>query len=55
LRLYATSLDIMGLSPHEVVEFFLIYQILPVILGSGAYLAFNRNEYQKQKNNVSGE
>jgi hypothetical protein len=32
-----------------------IYQILPASLGPGVYLASNRNEYQKQKNYVSGE
>jgi hypothetical protein len=29
--------------------------ILPTALGPGLYSASNRNEYQKQKNNVSGE
>jgi hypothetical protein len=29
--------------------------ILPVALGPGIYSAYNRNEYQKHKNNVSGE
>jgi hypothetical protein len=32
-----------------------IYLILLAALGPGVYSAFNRNEYQKQKNNVSGE
>jgi hypothetical protein len=32
-----------------------IYLILPDALGPGVYSASNRNEYQKQKNNVSGE
>jgi hypothetical protein len=32
-----------------------IYLILPVALGLGVHSASNRNEYQKQKNNVSGE
>jgi hypothetical protein len=37
-------------------EWFLsIYLILPVALGPGVYSASNRNEYQKDKNNVSGE
>jgi hypothetical protein len=31
-----------------------IYLILPGALGPGVYSASNRNEYQKQKNNVSG-
>jgi hypothetical protein len=37
-------------------EWFLsIYLILLVALGPGVYSASNRNEYQKHKNNVSGE
>jgi hypothetical protein len=32
-----------------------IYLILPAVLGPGVYSASNRNEYQKHKNNVSGE
>jgi hypothetical protein len=31
------------------------YVILPVALGPEVYSASNRNEYQKQKNNVSVE
>jgi hypothetical protein len=31
------------------------YPILPATLGPGVYSVSNRNEYQKQKNNVSGE
>jgi hypothetical protein len=31
------------------------YLILPAAVGPGVYLASNRNEYQKHKNNVSGE
>jgi hypothetical protein len=34
---------------------FFNYLILPVALGPGVYSASNRNEYQKQKNNVPGE
>jgi hypothetical protein len=34
---------------------FLIYVILPAALGPGGYSASNRNEYQKEVNNVSGE
>jgi hypothetical protein len=41
--------------PDEANGFFSIYLILPAVLGSGVYSAFNRNEYQKQKYNVSGE
>jgi hypothetical protein len=37
-------------------EWFLsIYLIRPATLGPGVYSASNRNEYQKPKNNVSGE
>jgi hypothetical protein len=35
--------------------FFSIYLILAAALGPGVCSASNRNEYQKQKNNVSGE
>jgi hypothetical protein len=28
---------------------------IPAALGYGVYSAYNRNEYQKQKNNVSGD
>jgi hypothetical protein len=38
-----------------VNEFFPIYLILPTALGPGVHADFNRNEYQKQKNNVSEE
>jgi hypothetical protein len=34
---------------------FSIYLILPAALDPGVYSASNRNDYQKQKNNVSGE
>jgi hypothetical protein len=36
-------------------EFFSMYLILPAALGPAVYSASNRNDYQKQKNNVSGE
>jgi hypothetical protein len=35
--------------------FLSIYLILPAALGPGIYSVSNRNEYQKQENNVSGE
>jgi hypothetical protein len=38
-----------------VDEFFSIHLILPAALGPGVYSAINRNEYQKQENNVSEE
>jgi hypothetical protein len=31
------------------------FKALPAALGPGVHSASNRNEYQKQKNNVSGE
>jgi hypothetical protein len=34
---------------------FSIYLILPAALGPGVHSASNRNEYQKQKSNVSGK
>jgi hypothetical protein len=34
---------------------FSIYLILPAALGPGVYSPCNKNEYEKQKNNVSGE
>jgi hypothetical protein len=34
---------------------FSVYLILPAALGPGVYSASDRNEYQKQKNDVSGE
>jgi hypothetical protein len=41
--------------PDEMNAFSSIYLILPASLGPGVYSACNRNEYQKQKNNVSWE
>jgi hypothetical protein len=37
---------------HRILS---IYLILPAALGPGIYSAPNRNEYQKQEYNVSGE
>jgi hypothetical protein len=37
------------------MSFFSVYLIFLAALGHGAYSASKRNEYQKQKNNVSGE
>jgi hypothetical protein len=52
---YATNRKVAGSILDEVN--FQIYAILPDVLGLEVYLASNRNEYQKQKNNnvVSGE
>jgi hypothetical protein len=46
---------VSGSRPDEVTEFFSIYLILPDALGPGVYSTSTRNEYQKQKNNVSVE
>jgi hypothetical protein len=45
----------VGSRPDEVNEFFSIYLIPPAALGPGVYSASDINEYQKQKNYVSGE
>jgi hypothetical protein len=55
LRHYATSRKVKGSRLDEVNAFFPIYLILPAALSRGVYSASNRNEYQKQANNVSGE
>jgi hypothetical protein len=55
LRHYATSCKDAGSRPDEVNEYFSIYLILPAALDPGVHSASNRNEYQKQKNNISGE
>jgi hypothetical protein len=52
LKYYATSWKIASLRPDEVNEFLSINLILPAALGTDAYLASNRNEYQKQKHYV---
>jgi hypothetical protein len=41
--------------PMRWMNFISIYLILLAALGPGLYSASNRNEYQEQKNNVSGE
>jgi hypothetical protein len=47
---YATSQKAADSIPDEVIDFFFsIYLIFPVALGSGVYLASNRNECQQQK------
>jgi hypothetical protein len=46
---------VTGFRPNEVIEFFSVYLILPAALGPGVYSVSNRNEYQKQDKNVSGE
>jgi hydrogenase/urease accessory protein HupE len=40
---------------REIIFFFSISLIHPAALGPEIYSASNRNEYQKQKNNVSAE
>jgi hypothetical protein len=51
---YVTDRKVAGSRPDGMI-FLSIYLILPVALGPGVYSAPNRNEYQKLKNNVSGE
>jgi hypothetical protein len=51
----ATSRKVAGSRPDEMNGFFSSYLILLAALGPGVYSASNRNEYQKQKDNVSGE
>jgi hypothetical protein len=53
LRHYATSLKVTDLRPGcgEVIE--TVYLILPGLPYPGVYSASNRNEYLKQKNNIS--
>jgi hypothetical protein len=50
---YATSRKVAVSRPDEVNGFLKIYLILPAALGPGVHSASNRNEYRKQKNNVS--
>jgi hypothetical protein len=54
-RHYAARRKVADSRPGEVNEFFSIYLILPAALGPGVHSASNRNEYQKQRKNVSGE
>jgi hypothetical protein len=51
---YATSRKVADSRPDEVNAFFPTL-ILPAALGFGVYSACNRNEYQMQRNNDSGE
>jgi hypothetical protein len=55
LKHYATSWKVAGLRPKEVNDIFSIYLSFLAIVGPGVYSASNRNEYQKQKSNVSEE
>jgi hypothetical protein len=42
-------------APMRRNDFFLIYLIFSAALGPAVYSASDKNDYQKQKNNVSGE
>jgi hypothetical protein len=55
LRHCTTSRKVAGSRPDQVNECFSMYLILPAALDPGGQSASNINEYQKQKNNVSGE
>jgi hypothetical protein len=52
---YATSRKTTDSRIDDVIKLFSIYLIIPAALDSGVYSASNRNEYQKRKNNISGE
>jgi hypothetical protein len=45
----------VGSRPDEITDFFSLCLILLAALDLGFHSASNINEYQKQKNNVSGE
>jgi hypothetical protein len=48
--------NVAGTGLCEENEFFLsVYLILPTALGPRVYSASNKNEYQKQENNISGD
>jgi hypothetical protein len=53
--IHATSLKSAGLKPQMFNTFSSIYQTDSATLGPGVYSYTNRNEYQKQKKNISGE
>jgi hypothetical protein len=55
LTSYAISRKVAVSRPDMVNKVSSIYLILLTALGPGVYSASNRNECQKQKNNVSGE
>jgi hypothetical protein len=52
---YTLCTRILCISSDEVTEFLSIYLIFPAVLDPGVYSASNSNEYQKQKNSVSGQ
>jgi hypothetical protein len=56
---YATSRNVAGSRLCELIDFFFFFfpicLILPAALDPRVYSASNKNEYQKHKNNVSGE
>jgi hypothetical protein len=55
VKQHATSRKVTGSRPDEVNAFFSFYLILPAALGPGVYPASNRNERQKQINDISGK
>jgi hypothetical protein len=44
-----------GFETRQGKRYFSIYLIIPAALSPGVYSAAKENEYQKQKNNISGE
>jgi hypothetical protein len=56
LRQNVKSQKFAGSIPDEAIDlFFSIYLILPAAILPEGFSASNRNEYQKQTNNRSGE
>jgi hypothetical protein len=55
LRHFVTNRKVAGSRPNEVNGFFSMYLILPAAIRPGVYSATDRNEYQKQKNNICGD
>jgi hypothetical protein len=53
LRHCDTNWKVVGSRPDELNEFFSICLILPAAIVPGVYSASNKNEYQKQNNNIS--
>jgi hypothetical protein len=52
---YTASRKVAGSSPDGIVEISQFTQTFRPHCGPEIYSASNRNEYQNQKNNVSGE
>jgi hypothetical protein len=55
VRRYVTGWAIVGSRPDEENKFSSIYLIRSAALGPEVHSASNKNEYQKQENNVAGK